>query len=683
MAQEGNRTPAGRNGDEAREPRKQPEGGRDWFEDACTNTEAHGILAEIDAILKAGDISASAGDIIKKAQEFANLARWPICPSFCALLIHVMKPLARRPDADKLCDCIFGILADAWSAGLRAEDQRDLLLQHQGQHIYKRILNPQRLLEGWAADLSDVAQPCLPSYLRLLHFERLHTRNQQLDTALAAFVKRINDLSAVKPVAPQDVNVAAKATAVFESEILESLPKDQAISHVAKATQLIAIAVQADASVLKSDTGHVRRAMNALPGLILRANVSRRAAGRDGPTQEHLHKAYLVLNELHRRNRGARRDLRGPLAELIPCLEGYEPRPLRKNGMGWKASIEYTYNGQPHHLDGDVVDFCARHKGVHVKLGSDVKDCSSFPGKPISLKFHSREETHFVDRAKIILTHPAGDRRWECEAKAIRGWIYEEDFSKPSQDAGAAFSIADMGHDLGVCLDQLEDRSGLEPLAGYPSGGSDSAVAESLIPGSTIPFEDGPEGILKGLGEFLEGMANEIHLGRGWEAFWYKKGKPLKERTIDAQIRPRLETYVRMRGAALVPQAQSGFGPCDYRVEWKLDRVWIELKPSEGAWRQGMKKELAQHLQYDLATKRRCAGLFVVLAFDGRFHTNSKELTELLTIRDSVCGENGCRTDVAIIDCDMPLSASKGDVVEKPGSGLQYYPLNLEDGVNP
>ncbi|MCX5643111.1 MAG: hypothetical protein NTZ17_00250 [Phycisphaerae bacterium] len=500
MTRKGNRKHGGKSGDKATEPQKQPEQGRDWFEHTCTNTEAHGLLSKIETILNGGIVDPRiARTIQKRAQELTEQAKWPDCPSFCARTIQVMKRLAFLPDAVQLCDSVFRIIMDAWHAGLQGEDKLKSQSGKQGQGTYNPLLNPQRLLEGWTMDLSLVAKPCLPSYLRLLRFERLHTQNQQLDTALAAFVERIKQLATVKPIAPQDVDIAAKATAVFESEILESLllvAKEQAISHVAKATQLIATAVQADISVLEKDTGPVRRAMDALPSLICRASVSPTAAERESTIQKHLHEAYLVLNQLHRHKKEARPYLRDPLAQLMPWLGGWEQRPLRKNGKGWKASIQYTYNQQIHEVDGDVVDFCAKHKGVHIKLGSSVKKCSCLPGKPISLEFYSSGETHFVDEAKIILTHPAVDKRWECKARAIRGWMYEEEFDKPSKDAGAAFSIADMRDDLRTYLNQLENRSGLEPLAGHPSGDSDSAVPKPLAPGSRVPFKNGPEGIL-------------------------------------------------------------------------------------------------------------------------------------------------------------------------------------------
>ena len=209
-------------------------------------------------------------------------------------------------------------------------------------------------------------------------------------------------------------------------------------------------------------------------------------------------------------------------------------------------------------------------------------------------------------------------------------------------------------------------------IAGQPVSPDTEPPDMPSVPSPGTPVESGPEGILKAMREFLLSLSDMIHLEGYCQAFW-AGDKPVPEKTIDAIIKPLLVEYIESRGGHCASQTDTGVGICDYWIAWDKDRLIVELKPSYGNWKQGIKKELQSHVE---SQKRNhaAAGLFFVLSFEGKFRPESNELTELLELRDGVCRECDTRIDVAIVDCDKPAeSASKGNVPPKSGDALKYY----------
>ncbi|MFC1763620.1 hypothetical protein ACFL6U_16270 [Planctomycetota bacterium] len=652
----------------------------EWFERTCGNTEAHSLLKAIQEILDTNELTQDAMDNIQlKAQQLTQEAVWPDCPLFCARTIQTMKSLAFIPGAEYLCDSIFHVLIHSWQAGLNGEEA---LVKRYTR--YQPVLKPQRVLEGWLNDLEHVTDEALPSYLRLLRFKDIHTEHAHLKRAITGFVTRIEALTETH------MEIAGKAATVFVAEILDPLvhqTPDLAVWHVYEATRIIAAAVKLDAkNALQKDTGDVRRAFAKLPAMLQRGGLPKLTKDRSPEVAERLGEAYKVLNVLHREIDHARDYLQSPLSELIPWLCGREPRPVRRNGDGLKIKINSMhYGGVNQVLYGRVIDLSVEG-GIHIKFDDRIEYIETCTDKPFLVKLHDDNGRYEIDEVNITLTNNKDEPICEGKAQALRGWMYEDGYKKLSQQAGAVFKIENVPDDFLQVIKGLPQRSGLEILAGSHINETQQAGNSGLpiITASGAPFESGLEGLLKGVKEFLYSMADEIRLKGYWQALWFKKDTPVKERAIGALLKRPLEEYVREHGAVVTEQAQSGLGPCDFLVERPPDRLWIELKPSYGNWRQGMKKELPQYMQHDASAKRSSAGLFLIFAFDGKFKEDSPEVNELLSMRNLSCQTHKCRIDVAIINCDKPISASVGETLEKPGDGLQYYEysgLPKEGGV--
>ncbi|MFC1763616.1 hypothetical protein ACFL6U_16250 [Planctomycetota bacterium] len=645
----------------------------EWFDHTCGNTEAYSLLADIQEILDTNEITQHTMDSIQlKAQELTNEAIWPECPLFCARTIQTMKSLAFIPGAEILCDNVFRVLMDTWRTGLIGEETLEKRFPG-----YQRVLRPQRVLENWLCDLDHVTEKALPSYLRLLRFKDIPTEAAHLERAITGFVSRIEALT------DENTEIAAKVASVFVTEILDSLvynAPDLAVWHVFEATRLIAVAIRLDPKkVLQKDTGDVRRALSKLPVLLQRAGLARFTKERSYEVSARLGEAYKVLNILHREIGDARDYLQSPFSELIPWLCGRESRPARRNGDGWRVMVYSVQEGGKNlELHGSVVDLTVGG-GIHVRWDDRIENCNGLTGKSITVTFRDENVRHEISQVNIKLADNKNNPIWEGNAQALRGGMYEEGLNKPSAQAGSVFKIEDVPDGFSEIVEGLPQRSGLEMLEGCHDNEMQQTENSDLpiITASVTPFESGLEGLFKGFQEFLCGMADEIRLNGYWQALWFDKEHPVKERSIGALLRRPLQEYVHKRNAVLTEQAQSGLGPCDFLIEQAPNKLWIELKPSYGNWRQGMKKELLQYMQNDAAAKRPSAGLFLIFAFNSEFERDSHEVNDLLSIRDRSCQTYQCRIDVAIINCDKPTSASVGETLEKPGDGLQYYEYSV------
>jgi hypothetical protein len=272
------------------------------------------------------------------------------------------------------------------------------------------------------------------------------------------------------------------------------------------------------------------------------------------------------------------------------------------------------------------------------------------------------------------------------EAWPIRGWNY---LDKP-EDAGAVFWIGTEPSIVTAYRKTLPPLWGDQrPAAGapsqqapQPSGAAASAEdaqtrsssGHPLMPGMA-PFFPKPAGILEGLRSGLKDLAHNIAMKGGWRGYWARK-KPIPEIAIDANIRPLLTDCVEKRAAHLAPQANSGLGVCDYLVSRGDDRVFVELKPGFGDWRQGIEAEITTHIE-TIQDKNASAGLFIVFAFGegfgGAFAAGSPELKELLSLRDAVCKARNMRVDVAVISCFNQSPASHRKAAPRAEDALQYY----------
>ncbi|MBN1974500.1 MAG: hypothetical protein JW787_12750 [Sedimentisphaerales bacterium] len=652
----------------------------EWFNHTCVNTIGHNMLEEIEYILHGGKLTSSVkARIINKAQELTDKAKWPDCPLFCARAIQIMKSLAFIPEAEELCEKIFPILFDTWKYGLGGEE-----VLAQKNPNYNRILNPQKVLEGWISDLQYVNEKILPSYLRLLRLEGLYNETEHFGRAVTGYVSRIGTL-----LSPDNTETVNKSASVFLSEILESIlsvKKELVPRYILETIKLIDIAVRRNPEIaLQQETYDVRRVLSKLPNLIQRTGIDRLSCNRPSLISSYFEDAYKILNALHRDMIDTRRLLQSPLSELIPCLCGRDPRPLRRNGNGWNAIINCVYEENTVDLYGTVVDFAIQGNGVHIKWDDYIEDCTGFKNELVTIKLRNQEHKRVINFVNLTLVDSKDGCRFCCRAQALRGWRYEEKRDKHSKDAGIVFQIVNMHDDLMERIKQLPERSGLEPLISSHLYEVTNTTQTVIITQQSIdaPFEKGNKGLLEGIHDFLKTLVKDIRLGGFWNALWYEKNIPVKEKNIDALMRLQLDHYVRKRGAILTPKGDSGLGQCDYLIERQPNKLWIELKKDSGNWKQGIDKELVQHMLKDKIEGRPTVGLYLIFDFNNTFKENSSNLYDLLSMRNNTCQNYKCHIDIAIIKCDKPLSASVGnaDTIEESETGLQYYNYTLSEEI--
>jgi hypothetical protein len=423
------------------------------------------MLGEIEEFLDSGTIDEEGcQNILGKVSRLDALGTC-VCPDLCARGIQVMKRLAFLPQAEGLCDSIFGILERAWKRGLKLEERPSRGPDEE------RLFAPQKFLDGWTADLANVLPGALPAYLRLLRFEGIHQASAHVDTALEKFVERAANLS------DKQADIVGDSLSALVSDVLMSLPDEAkcvAVSHVLEAAKLIDIAVRMDAKLcLADELSPVRRAVIQLPILLQTLYVAPKADDREDSIHESLNEAYIVLNKLHRQRPTDRVLLKGPLSVLMPWLGGWPRRLERKNGKGWRVIAR---EGRVGKVGGAVVDFCPQYGGVHIQLDNSVEWHHKI-SDGVALKVVGEEGDRIVRDVNLAFQTPKG-KQIVCRGRALRGWMYEEDYEVSSSSAGIVFRLLDAPADLCREIDQLTVRSGLELVAGIPRQ-ADPAMAET------------------------------------------------------------------------------------------------------------------------------------------------------------------------------------------------------------
>ena len=652
--------------------------GEPWFRATCTNTQTHVKIHKIERILAESPISPEASTkLLDEVLDFKGPVPPAYCPLLCARLITVVKRLAFVEAPEDLYGKLFGAVLETWENGLRC----DRIYQEQYGEKYAPVFDSSRFLQHWSEDLVHVRRAALSPYAGFLRFRDVHVASAQFDTALEGFVKHVQSA-----LTAEDWALAGKVALNFVYEVLGPLLKPslaKALKHTKAAASLISKAALLNpGQTLGDDTKPVLAAMTGLEWHIRESGVPRLREERTDPKKgSELKATYEVLNVLHRKLPLEYRPLiEHKYSTLIPWAGGWDWRRPRLAGSGWRANVSYTVAGQERRIPGRVIDFCPKGRGCQIKFDSPVEDClplldaqgGEIPG--CTIKFKGQGGGSHVSLTEVTIAFERSDgSAFECAARALRGWRYERAYKEPTEDGGAAFEI-DNSEDVQVLRARivgLLQKRGMEPLAPVLPGPSEAIVSFPETARLTKPtLKSGPAGILETLREFCHDLQKRIRVDRLYGALW-DNDRPFPERAIHANLWNWLHPYFEERGGLTVDEATTGAGRCDFLILRGDDRVAVELKPSYGDWRQGMKRQLQAHTE-SLKLDHAAAGLFLVFAFQGTFKAGSQELQQLHRLRDDVCADRNVRIDIAVINCDPPESASKGHGPLRAGQGFYY-----------
>jgi len=634
--------------------------GANWFSKTCGNTEAHALLHEVQEILDRGVITSSEASIIL-ARTLPGLRaslESVTCPLLSASAIQTLKRLAFVRGADKLEWPAFSVVSDIWRSG----------------SPHTAFFDSAKFLEGWKDDIPYVQLPALPWYTKLLGCEGLPA-SPHFNGAVSGLVEYVEKLG------PQSARIADDVAHAFVNDVLTPLCDKQweiLVGQIPFAARLVCKAA-GDIAVEKS--------LEEVKGIWRFDDLMRNV--RACPETRKFWSAHEPFNLLYRRSEHKKREWLEPaLSVLIPKILAYSPRKRRRLATHCRATvIAQPGGGAPKEFPGEVFDLCEEGHGCHIKFDDCVSFCDYGPqgrrgipktqteGSDIVIRTKNGEEFSFCE-ALVRLHIPSSptNEPVEFRAFALRGFVYEQPNSKMSDRAGAVFWIPEEPTRVTEYRQTLHFSLGGQPALVQASLGRQPQAAlpaRPRVPSEGAPFGTGVDGILKDIKEWLQDISDEIHLRGQWQVLW-NRGEPVEEKVIDAYLRPLLTRYAESRGGQVAPQADTGVGKCDYLICHHADRVFVELKPSYGRTKQGIAAELPSHVETIRRTNAR-AGLFLVLAFKGKFKPGSPELQELLQKCESVCRDLNLRIDIAVVDCDKPVSASIPEHALRPGEALQYY----------
>ena len=644
-------------------------GSEQWFPRVCGSADAHGFLREIEDTIADGSINPDEADRIALGlQEFRGRLGSVQCPAVCALSIQILKEFAFLEGVEQLHWPCFTVLADLWREGY----QRQKHLKNRDP-LVDTIFDPEQFLKGWELDLGKVKIGALPWYLSLLGGEGLHAC-PRFSSAVSAFIARLREL-------PREeyAGVAGDVSLKFINEVLDRHLESNrgfVLDQIGNAAHLAAIAAELN------DSDVIPRFEHFIDRL-----------GRPAGTLEAV---YQIFNEAYRRApRKARAKLEPYFKSLMPKLENRQARERRRLASDCRAEVRVQTGSGARQLYGQVVDLCEAGHGCQIRFDksliaecSNVMECGTVPTAPfinreVALRDRSGQEHHF-SKGLITLFPPTlgAHASVECEGWVLRGFNYELKFGVKTDEAGVVFwyqdepaSLRDYRLTLPMILGDEQQNPSPVPSGLYAIVSSEPvpvAIAKVDCPVKGIPFKEGMKGLIGGFKEYLLALAEDIAKGDS-RAFW-SRGKPVDERSIDAQLRKSLQLYVESRGGHLSSQATTGLGICDYLIYRDTDRLLIELKPSYGKWRQGIDAELATYIKA-LEGQKAAEGVFLVFAFNKSFMVGSGELRDLLARRDACCTKHNVRIHIAVMYCDAGKAGSKttSDTVHQLGDALRFF----------
>jgi hypothetical protein len=552
-------------------------------------------------------------------------------------------------------------------------------------HNHPKVFDIPTFLRGWQHDLGFVQFGALPAYTRLLGLHNLHTSKLQFEAAITALVKTATQEPVLKT-----TKVAAEVAGALADDVLAPLlafDKETALKNVKHVAEIIHVAILQDPVAALGERHGSRSAaemaLDALEHLLDQAMLPVWKHERNSPERgQDVFDAYLSLHRLHRDLPSETRSLLDKrFWTLMPKIGGWPERGRRLEAKGWKATVRFSADGKQYDHTGEVIDLCPKGQGCHVRFDPPVKRCGTASNDAIELQDNNGSRP--IRDVLIQLAAPKETTAF-CKAEALRGWMYpSKDVSLPEMP-GAAFKISELPS--GFCerrVNHLPPRTSEDPISLADLTVSSENTGESTLPGAPGPaFSDGPEGIIQSLRDFFLEFSRKVTQGL-WKAL-RATGRPIDESSLDSIIRPEMEKFVISRAGYIAFQPEIGMGKCDYVIARANDRVIVELKPSYGNWKQGIRKELPAYVKAQSQNGYSTNGLFLVLAFDKKFRRNSNEVHRLLRLRDDACLDCTSAIEVVIIDCDKPVPPSK---IRDDGDPSQYYPykndLQADSGLGP
>jgi hypothetical protein len=529
-------------------------------------------------------------------------------------------------------------------------------------------------LGGWKRDLCRVRPESLSSYVGILSWEGL--------AGCPTFAEALEELEQrlLKRVGRSELPIMDRCGMALIRDVLDSITdtaRGRVISSLVPATRI----------ACHYGLRGFLDSMESLDTVLRHLGQPRKTDG-DGVCEEdaplaHAHCDLLdILSDTYQEARQKKlTDLCLRLASLIPSVGGWGRDRRRKAPGDFKIRVKFVLgkNRAERNFNGIVKDL-VRNFGedrpyYHVCLEGLI-DCvpvatseEPLPGEEehnsvMLCVTDKRGKKYRFREALAELKIPADCpgktvSKVESRVRPIRGWRYQ---------------YANKGK-IGIVF-WLENPPTLDAGQLQIVRSEDGEAERSAIPEEVHPVEPkgalrkGGHQLLQDISQWLEEFAASMERNRRYRGLWTGSGKrglrPVDELAIDAQIREQLKEFVESHDGSLSCQEDTGWGPCDYIVRHRKDKVVIELKPSYGEWKKGISNQLPDYME-QAKTKH---GLFLVFAFAASFQKDSKELEELCALSERVSKSRGMCIDIVVINCDRPKSATQGPRLK---DRFQYY----------